>query len=181
MVTMHHMNSSVSQLRPYERHVACLLLGLLAGIGIAAAVAGRQGTCPGVETITIRVVGAVCEKELCVESGATLDDALARIAMREGADTSGLDGARCLHNGEVVVVPYEHTTTVYVTGAVLEPKTVVLEQGAKPRQILEYVQVSSDADVSQVLRKRVLKNGSVIEIKKRSTTRQTGKRKSPSQ
>ena len=67
----------------------------------------------------------------------------------------------------MVVVPFYGRTTVYVTGAVLHPTVVTLEQGDSMNQVLHSVQLQDDADISAFLRRKKLKNGAVVEIKKK--------------
>jgi hypothetical protein len=168
------MKHPSSPLRPYERHVACILSGILAGLGLFAAIEGRHNGVNIGETMTIHVVGAVRKTEVTLSLGATLDDVLTCIELNEGAEISELDGSRRLINGEIVVIPYVGKTTLYVTGAVIEPKVVVLVKNAKPREVLEFVQLQNDADEAMFLRRRTLRNGSVIDIKKKKKAVQNG-------
>ena len=161
------MKNQTSQLRSYERHTACLLSGLLAGLGLFVVIQGRNISVGVGETIRVHVVGAVRETDVMLPLGATLDDVLTRIELLDGAEPTNLDGQRRMNNGEIVVIPYGGTTTVYVTGAVKEAKVVVLDDMAKPKQVLECVDLQNDADISMFLRRRTVRNGSVIEIKKK--------------
>jgi hypothetical protein len=154
-------------MRPYERHVACLLSGILAGLGLFAAIECHHQTTSTQERIIVHVVGAVEAKDVVVSQGATVDDVLANSIVNERADVSELDGSRRVSNGEILVVPYEGTTTLYVTGAVAEPTVVVLQKNAKPRELLQFIQLQADADEAGFLRRKILKNGSIIEIKKK--------------
>jgi hypothetical protein len=169
------MVPSSFQLKAYERHVACMLAGLLAGLGLFAAIEGRHTTIDSGEMMTIHVVGAVKQTDVMVPVGATLDDVLVRIELNEGAECTELDGSRRVINGEIVVIPYVGTTTVYVTGAVLDPKVVVLEKNAHPRAVLEFVRLQNDADTAMFLRRKTLRSGSVVDIKKKKD-RSTGSR-----
>ena len=161
------MEAHSSRLRGYERQAACILAGLLAGLGLFAAIEGRYKYADAGEMMTVHVVGAVEKTELALPMGATVDDALSRIDINERAEVSELDGSRRLINGEILVIPYVGTTTVYVTGAVIEPLVVVLEKNAKPRDVLEHVQLQDDADKALFLRRRTVRNGTVIDIKKK--------------
>lgn len=162
-------------MRPYERHVACLLSGILAGLGLFAAIESHHQAASTQERIIVRVVGAVEAKDIAVPQGATVDDVLANSIVNERAAVSELDGSRRVSNGEILVVPYEGTTTLYVTGAVAEPTVVVLQKNAKPRELLQFIQLQADADEAGFLRRKVLKNGSIIEIKKKKLVRSRNK------
>jgi hypothetical protein len=70
-----------------------------------------------------------------------------------------------LHDGDVIVVPHKGATTIYVKGAVVEPKVVVLRFDEGPREAIKALQMQEGADLSSFLRRKSLKNGSVIEIK----------------
>jgi hypothetical protein len=163
------MGKEIPHLKPYERHVACILSGLMAGLGIFAAMEGsREGTG---DQITVHVVGAAKTSQIEIPAGATLDDALVHVGLSADADLSELDGTRRLTNGEILVVPYKNTTTLYVTGAVVEPKVVVLEKDAKPLQILNFIQPQEDADLSTLHRRKAIRNASVLEIKRKKPSK----------
>ena len=87
------------------------------------------------------------------------------VQIHSDADISELDGVRRLTNGEVIVVPCQGKTSVYVTGAVEEAKVVVVPQDAGPKAVLQSVKIRNNADTSSFLRRKRVKNGEVIEIK----------------
>lgn len=161
------MKQKSAQLRPYERHVACMLSALLAGLGLLVTIEGRKLRTDVSDPMSVHVVGAAVESQIVLPQGSTLDDVLARLVLDENADCTALDGSRRLGDGETIVIPYVGMTTVYVTGAVTKQKVVVLDKNAKPREVLTSIQLRDDADVSSFLRRRVLRNGSVIEIKRK--------------
>lgn len=163
------MESSLGRLRGYERHVACLLAGCLAGLGLMAVVEGEKIHRQETETITVRMVGAVRDIEVKVQAGSTVEDLLACVELKDGAELSEIDGFRRLGHNEIIVIPFEGKTTVYVHGAVKKPQVVVLEKEAKPKHLLECVELEDDADVSQLKRKKSLRSGSVIEIRRKKS------------
>lgn len=162
------MTSDFGQLRPYERHTACFLVALLVGIGVHVVIEQYHICTEPADPLSIHVVGAVQESHLLLPHGSTLDDVISRVALTTEADCNELDGSRHVVNGETVIIPHSGKTTVYVTGAVHEPKLVVLDNKAKPKEVLQSVDLQDDADVSAFMRRRSLKNGSVIEIKRKN-------------
>ena len=153
------------QLQPYERHVACLLSGLLIGLSLVVLCDTRPLSDISGEKITVHIVGAVDEFHVQVSEGATVQDVIKLVQVHSDADTAELDGARRLTHGEVVVVPSKGQTSVYVTGAVEEPKVVVIPDNGGPKEVLQSVKLRKDADARSFLRRKRVKNGEVIEIK----------------
>lgn len=153
------------QLQPYERHIACLLSGLLIGLSLVVSFDNNPcGDCRS-EKVTVHVVGAVEEAHVQVKEGTTIEDLFQLVQMHSDADISELDSERRLTNGEVIVVPHQGQTTVYVIGAVEEAKVVAVPAGAGPKAVLQSVKIRKNADTSSFLRRKRVKNGEVIEIK----------------
>jgi hypothetical protein len=153
------------QLQPHERHMACLLSGLLIGLSLVVLCDNRPYADCRSEKITVHIVGAVEEAHLQVNEGATLEDLFLLANLHSDADISELDGVRRLTNGEVIVVPCKGQTTVYVTGAVEEAKVVIVSKDGGPNSVLQSVKVRNNADTRSFLRRKRVKNGEVIEIK----------------
>jgi hypothetical protein len=153
------------QLQAHERHMACLLSGLLIGLSLVVLFDHRPLVQLGGEYISVHVVGAVDETQLQVKEGTTLEDLLSSIRVRPDADLSELDSVRRLIDGEVIVVPFEGKKTVYVTGAVEEAKVVTIPCDAGVAAILQSVNVRNNADVRSFLRRKRVKNGEIIEIR----------------
>ena len=152
-------------LQPYERHVSCLISGLLLGLSLVVFCDSRPLSNFQGDEISVHVVGAVDETHLRVKAGATLGDLLEAVRLHPNADVSEFDGIRRLSDGEVIVIPYAGMTTVYVTGAVEEPKAVAVPNGAGPSIVLQAVKTRDDADRKSFLRRKKLKNGEVIKIR----------------
>ena len=152
-------------LQPYERHASCLISGILLGLGLVVFCDNRSLSDGSGDEISIHVVGAVDEAYLHVKAGATLGDLLEAVRLHPDADASELDGVRRLSDGEVIVIPHEGATTVYVTGAVEEAKVVVIPKETDPSAILQFVKTRDDADRKSFLRRKKVKNGEVIKIR----------------
>ena len=167
------MENPSKQLQPYERHIACFLSALLAGLGLYVAFESRQVSVRSAEHIAVQVVGAVKEARISLPPGATIDDVLTMITVDENADLTELDGTKKLADGEIIVVPEKGRITVYIFGAVDEPKVVVINREEAPGAVLQYIHLHEDADIASFLRRKKLRNGSIIEIKKKR--RRSGK------
>ena len=155
----------MTQLQPYERHMACLLSGLLIGLTLVVFYDHRPTSSDHFEEISIFVVGAVDEAHVHARKGATVEDLFQSVHLHLDADTSELDGMRRLNDGEVVVIPKKGMTTVYVTGAVEESKVVIVPKETGPETILQCVCIRADADRASFLRRKKIKNGEVIRIR----------------
>lgn len=153
------------QLRPYERHAACLLIALLLGLGIAGFEWGKVSHAEPSPTKCIKVIGAVDAAELKVPLGSTVDEILAKTVVHDDADLSEIDGTKKVVPQDILVVPYKGKKTFYICGAVREPTLVVIEGEVTAKKILEKVSLRDDANVKAFLRRRVFSNGSVIEVK----------------
>lgn len=160
-------------LRAYERHVAVVLVSLMIGLGLLAThekIVDEESQ--PAEKIMIHLVGAVTASDVFVPRGATVDEVLRVVSIDKAADLTEIDGTRRLMREETVVIPYTGRLTLFVNGAVVEPKTVVAEQGAKAQDILDQVQVREDADVKAFLRRKKFTTGTVVDVKlKRSKRR----------
>ena len=152
-------------LQVYERHMACLISGLLLGLSLVVFYDNRLLSKVQGDEISVRIVGAVDETSLRISEGATLGDILETVHLHPDADLSELDGIRRVSDGEVVVIPHAGMTTVYVTGAVEESKTVCISKEAGPSAVLQFVKTRDDADRKSFLRRKKLKNGEVIKIR----------------
>ena len=159
------------KLQPYERHMACLISGLLIGLSLVVFCDHRSLCETSGDDISIHVVGAVEEAHVCVRAGTTLEDLLQTVHVHPDADISELDGIRRLTDGEVIVVPHEGLITVYVTGAVEEPKVVTISMDGRPNDILQFVKFRDDADRKSFLRRKRVKNGEIIKIKTKRNSR----------
>jgi hypothetical protein len=159
------------QLQPHERHMACLLSGLLVGLSLVVLRDHRPSADFSCEKISVHIVGAVDEATLSVNEGTILEDLLQLAHVHDDADLSELDGQRRVTNGQVVVVPYAGKTTVYVTGAVEEAKVVTVPKEAGPKDVLQAVNVREDAIITYFLRRKRIKNGDVIEFKAKKSGR----------
>ena len=60
------------KLQPYERHIACLLSGLLIGLSLVVLCDTHPYAEGRSETITVHIVGAVEEAYVQVKEGTTL-------------------------------------------------------------------------------------------------------------
>jgi hypothetical protein len=156
------------QLRPYERHMACLLSGVLIGLSAVVLSDRRPMGADQGDEISLHVVGAVDEAYVHMRAGATLEDLLQTIHLHPDADTSELDGASRLVGRSTIVIPFADCITVYVTGAVEEEKVVMLPKDAEPKCILDRVTTLENADRASFLRRKRIKNGEIIKIKAKS-------------
>jgi len=153
-----------SSLYPYERHVACFLAALFIFLGVLSYLEKKEIDLIGKEIVSVKVVGAVEPKTIPAPRGATVDEVLSQVVCLADADFQEVDGARQLLKDEIVVVPYRDRLTLYMRGAVQEERVLVVERGARAREILSQVVPTKEADVQRFLRRRKFINGTVIDI-----------------
>lgn len=153
-----------TQLRAYERHVACGLAAVLVALGIAGIDTAKKIN--ENQKIQVFVVGAAQQTKVEVDRGSSLGDVCEKAELRSDADISNIDMAKKVVHNEVIVIPVYGKKTFFVKGAVVEPKIVVIEGKVNAKLILQGVNTTEEADVKTFSRRRVFKNGSVIEIKK---------------
>jgi hypothetical protein len=156
---------SEKKLQPYERHVACILIAVLLGLGVSGM--RSKELCPEVTfpVIKVKVVGAVESEELVLPVGSTVDDAIQKVKLFQDADISELNGMKKLRASETLVIPFLGKKTFFVCGAVEQPKIVVLEEEVSAQKILDKIEVNEGANVKAFLRRRVFPNGSVVQVK----------------
>lgn len=155
---------NTTQLQPYERHVALLLCAILIGLGLSAVVFRPTAQIEESEQVQIHVVGAIEETKVFVARGSTVNDVLDRIHLQKNADVAELDGGRRLVDGETIVIPYAGKKTLYVIGAVTEPRVVVLGENTGMEELIASVPFTSEADVRSFRRRKVIKNGAVVKV-----------------
>ena len=148
----------------YERHGALCICALLLALSYLSS---RQPdiSCYTGEYIEVEVVGAVVPKKLVVEKGTRVEEILAKVRLDKLADLQEILGSKKLTESGYIVVPWQGVKTIYVTGAVKEPKVVTLSGGGVGMQILEQVELSDRADRKALLRKKSCKNASVVEVR----------------
>lgn len=95
--------------------------------------------------------------------GARLKDLLKQISVLQEADTGKLKLERKLKNGQVVKIPLKKMITVYLTGAV-QKDSLRLPKGARLQDLIGLAPFTSDADLSKLRRKRLLKEGETVHI-----------------
>lgn len=154
-----------TQLRAYERHVACGIAAILVALGIAGI--DNEKRANDNQKIQVFVVGAAQQTKVEVDRGSLLGDVCAKAELRQDADVSNIDMAKKVTHNEMIVIPVQGRKTFFVKGAVAEPKVVVIEGEVTAKSILQEVTTTEEADVKAFNRRRVFKNGSVIEIKSR--------------
>lgn len=162
------MNGS---LYPYERHVASFLIALFFFLGLISSDTGKKTV--EREMISVQVVGAVRSQVVRVPKGSTVDEVLALLDDLDQADFQEIDGMKRLIEDSIIVVPYRDRLTLFIRGAVLEERVVVVERGAQAEEILQHVEPLEDADLQRFLRRKTFINGSIVDIfqRKRSAIR----------
>lgn len=164
-MAMVELARETQRLYPYERHVACILIAILLGLGVAG-IRLRKSSPEELQPLTrVKVIGAVESTELEVPLETTIDEILEQVQLSPDADLSEIDGLKKIGCAEVFVVPFRGKKTFFVTGAVQESKIVVLEGDVTARKILDSILVTEAANVSAFLRRRKFPNGSVIQVK----------------
>jgi hypothetical protein len=155
------------QLKVYERHIACLLMAVLASLGFVGMDFSKSEMVDAKQRIEVVVVGAVKKTSVVVLQGASFGDVCEQAILSEDADVSNIDMTKKVTQNEVVVIPVRGKQTFFVQGAVVEPRVVFLDGDVSARVILSKVEVTDEADIKSFNRRRVFKNGSVIEIKRK--------------
>ena len=162
-------NENGNMLRPYEKHVACLLSAILLSLGYVSV----PKTCVKEaerKPISIHVVGAVGESRVQVPVGSTVDDVLQQVALSHEADMLEIDGNKKLLMDGILVVPFKGFITLYVTVSVTEPKVLVIEAPTTASEILKRVIPLESADCARFKRRRAFRTGMVVEIPEKKTT-----------
>ncbi len=157
-----------NMLRPYEKHVACLLSAILLSLGYVSVpkVCLKEAEH---KQISIHVVGAVGDSRVLVPVGSTVDDVLQQVVLSHEADVLEIDGSKKLFMDGTLVVPFKGFLTLYVTGSVADPKVLVIESPTTASEILNRVKPLESADCARFKRRRAFKTGTVVEIPEKKT------------
>jgi hypothetical protein len=121
-------NSGINWLRPYERHVACILTAILLALSYISISRGVFTSIKECKKVSIHVVGAVNECTVLVPIGATADDVLQQVLLTSKADILEIDGNKKFFSDDTLVIPFEDKLTLYVTGSIEQPQVLLLHQ-----------------------------------------------------
>ena len=115
--------------------------------------------------IEVLVQGAVVEPgSYKMNANAKLKDLIALANPRPEADLRHLKLEGKLRNGQVVKIQARQHIDIYVSGAVENPGKLRVPQGTKLYELSNYTQLSTQADVNKINRKRILKSEEVIVV-----------------
>jgi hypothetical protein len=153
-----------NRLRPYERHVACILGALLLTLSYLSIPKGVAAHSVAPITVSVHIVGAVRETRLLVPLGSTVDDLLQQVELDAKADIVEVDGNRKFMKDDILVIPFKGLLTLYVKGCVLQPQVLVFDMPTNASKILSKAQLLETADCARFMRRRVFKTGMVVEI-----------------
>jgi hypothetical protein len=159
------MQHDFGRLRTYERHIACGIASILTALGIIGFIGKEKGE--EAQTIVVHVVGAIKKGEVEVFRGASVGDVCSSAGLRDDSDPSDIDMSKKVVQDEIVVIPIKGKKTVYVCGAVIEPRLVSFDDEISAKKIIESVSVTENADLKSFCRRRKFKNGSIVEIKEK--------------
>ena len=154
------------RLQPYERHVACVLVAVFLALCIGGLEKPSTHFQDEIPCVLVKIVGAAKAEEIRIPLGATVDEVLRKAEVFHDAELSECDGTKKVQNQEIIVVPFKGKQTFFVCGAVKNPKVIVLDSEVSAQKILEKVEVDETANVKAFLRRKIFRNGSVIEVKK---------------
>jgi hypothetical protein len=150
----------------FEKYTSCSIIALFVSLAFVIFLDTRTSSIHKKRSlITVRVVGAVLEQTVSGTYNSTVDEILQKVRMLPEADVCEVDGSRKLCSDEILVIPHQGKITVYICGAVENPGVVILPLHATMSDLRTKIEFSKTADIKNFLRKKVLKNGSIVEVR----------------
>jgi hypothetical protein len=143
-----------------------VMLFILASLSTLSFTAKSQATDERALSIQVHIVGEV-EKETLLEMpyGATIGDALSKVALTSSTDVDRLTLDAQLKHGQILVIPKKGVVSVYLKGAVQKTGVLHLQEAATFRDLQQVALFDDTADMKAFKRKtRKLKDGEVITI-----------------
>jgi len=120
------------------------------------------------QEISIWIEGAVDKPgSYQVKRGATLQDVLALVKVKDDADLRRLKFHKKVRNGQVIKIPQIALITIFLEGEVETPGAVILPKGSILSDLIPRVKFHAEADVKKLNKKRRLKDGETICISKK--------------
>ena len=116
------------------------------------------------EKISIFVTGAVVEpKKLELSMGSRIIDVLSSVELLNSADMEKIALDTPLRPNSIVVMPCREGVSLYVSGAVVKEGVIIVPEGARFHDLVNYITLAPQADKRWILRKkRVVKDGECI-------------------
>lgn len=118
--------------------------------------------------IEVVVKGAVAHSGVySLPKGMPMKELLEVAQLAPDADVRRFNLERVIQQGRVVNVPKRAMITVQVNGAVESAGEVTVPRGTTLEQLADKIALSEDADASSLRKKRKLKDGETITVKKK--------------
>lgn len=99
-----------------------------------------------------------------VPPGTFVVDVLEKAKPFKTADLRNFKPTCKLRNGQIVNVKAYPMISIEVTGAVLQPTKISIPKGTKLNELAQYIQLSENADMTKLQKKRRLSDGETIVI-----------------
>lgn len=120
------------------------------------------------QEISVWIEGAVDKPGAYqIKRGATLQDVLALVKVKDDADLRRLKFHKKVRNGQVIKIPQIALITVFLEGEVEAPGAVTLPKGSVLSDLIPRIKFHAEADVKKLSKKRRLKDGETIYISKK--------------
>lgn len=122
--------------------------------------------------IEVTVRGAVQKPgSYQVKRGATVEEVLSQAVPMSNADMRKIKRDKILRQGQIITVPEIQMITVHLAGAVDTPKTVSIPKGSVLSDLIPLLEFQTDANIQQLQKKRRLKDGETITVKRTKGTK----------
>lgn len=164
------MPTANSQLTLKEKLAVLAMLLLLATLAASAYAKKHSQYKATPKNIHVTCLGACVEaKSLEFSQGSCLADLVNKISLHDDADLGKMALESRLKDGQVVIIPKKGGMSLYVTGAVDEPRVLFVPEGLHFNQLKQYITLADDADLAIFhRRRRVLCEGETIHIPSKS-------------
>lgn len=105
-----------------------------------------------------------------VQQGSLLQEVISQAELSPDADLKRLKLDKKLVKDQVVTVPRLKLLRIYIAGAVDNPGIIAMPKGSRMEDLVKHIQFQPDADIEKLPKKRRLKDGEIVTIKRTKGT-----------
>lgn len=117
------------------------------------------------QEISVTISGAISNPGVYTfENGANLQELLNKAELLPEANLKGINPQKILKNGQRINIPTKPMITVFIEGAVENPRTLTVPKGTKVCELQDAVKVLPEGDSKKLQAKRRLKDQESIHI-----------------
>jgi hypothetical protein len=130
------------------------------------------------EEIEVKITGAIAKPGYYIlPIGTTLETLLEKVEVLPEANTTRLNMKKSLRDGQKIHIQSIPTVTIYLEGAIHKSGPLQVPKGTRVKDLIEIADLTREADLDSLDKKRQLKEGETIKVKLKNTPCEPSKKK----